>query len=55
MPAVGAHENRFGDVTAQLVAQDPALTQAPDAIEITLEPASGSQSPGGQVVLMWSN
>ena len=43
------------DGTAQLIAEDPALATAPDAVEITLEPSSGSQSPGPEVVLAWPN
>jgi RNA polymerase sigma-70 factor (ECF subfamily) len=43
------------DGTAQLIAEDPALATAPDAVEITLEPSSGSHSPGPQVVLIWPN
>jgi RNA polymerase sigma factor (sigma-70 family) len=42
------------DGTAQLVTQEPALAQTPEAIEITLEPAGASQSPGGDVVLAWT-
>jgi hypothetical protein len=40
---------------AQLVAQDAALTQTPDAVEITLERGGGGQTPQGQVVLAWPN
>jgi RNA polymerase sigma-70 factor (ECF subfamily) len=43
------------DGAAQVVAQDSALVNAPDAVEITLEPGSGSRVPGGQVVLVWPN
>ena len=39
---------------AQLIAEDPALTQAPDVVEITLEPSGGSQAPTGPVVVAWS-
>jgi RNA polymerase sigma-70 factor, ECF subfamily len=40
---------------AQVIAENPALATPPDAVEITLEPSSGSASPGGQVVLSWSS
>jgi RNA polymerase sigma-70 factor (ECF subfamily) len=40
---------------AQVVAQDAALAETPDAVEITLESGSGSRAPGGQVVLVWPN
>jgi RNA polymerase sigma factor (sigma-70 family) len=38
---------------AQLVAQDAALTQTPDAVEITLERGGGHFAPEGNVVLAW--
>jgi hypothetical protein len=43
------------DGTAQLIAQDPALTQAPDAVEITLERGGNASAPTGEVVLVWPN
>jgi hypothetical protein len=43
------------DGTAQLVAEDPALATPPDAVEITLEPSAGGQSPTGEIVLTWPN
>jgi RNA polymerase sigma-70 factor (ECF subfamily) len=43
------------DGTAQLVSQDPALAQAPEAVEITVERGGGNQTPSGQVVLVWPN
>jgi RNA polymerase sigma-70 factor (ECF subfamily) len=43
------------DSTAQLIAEDSALATAPDAVQITLEPSSGSRSPGAEVVLAWPN
>ena len=42
------------DGVAQLIAESPVLATPPDAVEITLEPSSGSQSPTGAPVLMWS-
>jgi anti-sigma-K factor RskA len=42
------------DGSAQVIAQDSALAVPPEAIEITLEPSGGSQSPTGQVALAWS-
>jgi RNA polymerase sigma-70 factor (ECF subfamily) len=42
------------DGSAQLIAESPDLASAPDAVEVTLEPASGAaQAPGAQVVLAW--
>jgi RNA polymerase sigma-70 factor (ECF subfamily) len=41
------------DGTAQVVAEDAALATPPDSLEITLEPAGGSQTPGGEAVLVW--
>ena len=43
------------DGTAQIVAEDPALGTPPDAVEITLEPSHGSQTPTGENVLAWPN
>jgi RNA polymerase sigma-70 factor (ECF subfamily) len=43
-----------GDGTAQVVAEDPALRTAPDAVEVTLEQLGGSQTPGANVVLAWA-
>jgi RNA polymerase sigma factor (sigma-70 family) len=43
------------DGTVQLVAQDQALTQTPDAVEVTLEPSGGSAAPSGAPVLVWPN
>jgi RNA polymerase sigma-70 factor, ECF subfamily len=42
------------DGHAILIADDAALTIAPDAVVVTLEPASGSQAPTGAVALAWS-
>ena len=42
------------DGYAILVADNAALATSPDSVEVTLEPASGSQAPGGVVVLAWS-
>ena len=39
--------------TALLVTESSALASPPDAVEITLEPARGSQTPGATVVLRW--
>jgi RNA polymerase sigma-70 factor (ECF subfamily) len=41
------------DGTAQVVAEDAALSTPPDAVEITLEPGVGSRTPTGEVVLAW--
>jgi RNA polymerase sigma-70 factor (ECF subfamily) len=40
---------------AQVIAQDSALVSTPDAVEVTLEPGSGSRAPSGQAVLVWPN
>ncbi|MBV9582414.1 MAG: sigma-70 family RNA polymerase sigma factor, partial [Chloroflexi bacterium] len=42
------------DGTAQLIAEDPALSTPPDAVLITLEPSGGSHAPTGQPVLAWA-
>ena len=44
------------DGTAQIVAEDAALTAPPETVEITLEPSAnvGGQAPTGQVILAWS-
>jgi RNA polymerase sigma-70 factor (ECF subfamily) len=39
---------------ARLIADNDALAQPPEAIEVTVEPAGGSAAPGGAVVLAWS-
>jgi len=39
--------------TAHLVAENSALVSAPDAIEISIESAGGSQTPSDTVVLRW--
>lgn len=41
------------DGSARLIAENPALAAAPEALEITVEPSAGSQAPTGQVVLAW--
>jgi RNA polymerase sigma-70 factor (ECF subfamily) len=41
------------DGTAQVIAEDTSLSSPPDAVEITLEPSGGQQSPRGQVILLW--
>ena len=41
------------DGGARLIAEDAALASPPDAVEITVEPAAGSQAPSGPVVLLW--
>lgn len=43
------------DGTAQVVAQDAALATPPEAVQVTLEPNSGAQAPGANVVLAWPN
>jgi RNA polymerase sigma-70 factor (ECF subfamily) len=42
-----------GDGTAQVIAEDQALGTPPDAVEVTLEPTGGSQTPSGPQVLAW--
>src|SRR5579859_5453623 len=42
------------DGTAQLIAEDPALTTAPDEVLMTLEPTGGSPTPTGEMILAWS-
>jgi len=42
------------DGSARVIAEEAALAAAPEAVEITLEPASGSPQPAGQVVLAWT-
>jgi RNA polymerase sigma-70 factor (ECF subfamily) len=37
----------------RLIAEAPALAAPPDAIEVTLEPAGGSEAPSGPVVIVW--
>ena len=41
------------DGTAHLIAENSALVSAPDAVEITIESAGGSQTPSDAVVLRW--
>ena len=41
------------DGSARLIAENPALAASPDALEVTLEPAAGSPTPTGPVVLTW--
>jgi RNA polymerase sigma-70 factor, ECF subfamily len=43
------------DGSAEVIAQDEALTTPPDAVEITLEPSAGSRAPTGKLVLTWPN
>jgi anti-sigma-K factor RskA len=43
-----------GSGRARLIAENDALAQPPEAIEVTVEPAGGSAAPGGAVVLTWS-
>ena len=43
------------DGSPRLIAENPVLTTPPDAVEITVEPAGGSQAPTGPVVLVWPN
>ena len=38
---------------ALVIAQGPDLGQLPEAIQVTLEPASGSGAPSGPVVIRW--
>ncbi len=39
---------------AVLIAQDPGLAAAPEAIQVTVEPADGSPIPTGPVEITWS-
>ena len=39
--------------TAHLIAENSAPVSAPDAVEITIESAGGSQTPSDTVVLRW--
>jgi anti-sigma-K factor RskA len=39
---------------AIVIADDVALATSPDAVQVTLEPAGGSQAPTGAVILAWS-
>ena len=39
---------------AIVIADDAALATSPDAVQVTLEPAGGSQAPTGAVILAWS-
>jgi len=38
---------------ARLIAESPALAALPDALEVTLEPRTGSAAPSGRVVVAW--
>jgi RNA polymerase sigma factor (sigma-70 family) len=38
---------------ARLIAESPALAALPDAVEVTLEPRTGSAAPSGPVVVAW--
>ncbi len=37
-----------------IIAENPALTTSPDAVQVTLEPAGGSPVPAGPVLAFWS-
>jgi RNA polymerase sigma-70 factor, ECF subfamily len=41
------------DGTAHVIVENSALVNAPDAVEITVESATGSQTPSNDVVLRW--
>jgi RNA polymerase sigma-70 factor, ECF subfamily len=41
------------DGHALIIAEGTALGQLPDAIQVTLEPASGSRAPSGDIVIRW--
>jgi RNA polymerase sigma-70 factor, ECF subfamily len=41
------------DGTVRLITEGSDLTSVPEAVQITVEPASGSQTPSGTVVLVW--
>src|SRR3989441_2667864 len=38
---------------ARLIAESPALAALPDAVEVTLEPRTGSAAPSGPVIVAW--
>jgi hypothetical protein len=42
------------DGNGRLIAENPALATVPDAVEVTLEPRSGSVTPGPHVVVSWA-
>jgi RNA polymerase sigma factor (sigma-70 family) len=42
------------DGAARLIAESPALAVLPEALEVTLEPRSGSDAPSGPVVVAWT-
>jgi hypothetical protein len=42
------------DGTAQLIAEDRALVNPPDTVEITVEHSGGASTPSANVVLAWS-
>ena len=39
--------------TARLIAESPALAALPEALEVTVEPRTGSVAPSGPVVVAW--
>jgi RNA polymerase sigma factor (sigma-70 family) len=39
--------------SARLIAEGPMLTMLPEAIHVTIEPASGSATPRGPVIMAW--
>ena len=41
------------DGSARLIAESPALTALPDALQVTREPRTGSTAPSGPVVVAW--
>ena len=41
------------DGTAQVIAEDSALTTPPDQLVVTLEPSGGSAAPTGETILAW--
>ncbi|MGI8549427.1 MAG: sigma-70 family RNA polymerase sigma factor [Dehalococcoidia bacterium] len=47
-----AHPDAIG--AARLIAEGPALALPAETIEVTLEPAGGSRTPSGQVIVAWS-
>jgi len=42
------------DGSARLIAENPALSALPEALEVTIEPSAGSATPGGTVVVAWT-
>ena len=41
------------DGSGVLIGEAPGLADAPEAIQVTLEPSGGSQAPSGPAVIAW--